>query len=71
MEYLQKRANSWYVRLAIPSDLLVQLAPKKELVRSMKSTFLQKRHGDNAWNADLERESELFDEWMDSKRDDW
>ena len=33
-------------------------------------SFVYRRHGDNAWDADLERESGLFDEWKDNTRDD-
>lgn len=35
------------------------------------NTFVYKRHGDYAWSADLEREGEMFDEWLESKREGW
>jgi hypothetical protein len=37
-QYLIKRKNTWYARVRIPTDLLELYKPKKDIVRSLKTT---------------------------------
>lgn len=40
MSYLQKRGKHWYVRLSIPTELLSQFEPQREIKRSLRTSSL-------------------------------